>query len=74
MIELEELLAREYKGGVRVTNCVSHMGKSILERPSDCALCAADIKNTLGIALSMNEWLNRWRDDATELLEGAGDV
>lgn len=64
-----ELLDRRYDGGVRVTNCVPHMGQDILERPADCPRCAADQRNLLSIALRMNEWLNKWKDDATPLLE-----
>ena len=64
-----ELLDRRPGEGTRVINCVTHMGRDILERPSDCALCATDQRNTLSLALGLNRWLNQWKDDATPILE-----
>jgi hypothetical protein len=67
-VTVEELLDRRYDGGVTVTNCVVHMGQSILERPRDCELCATDIRNTLSRAIRTNAWLNEWKEDAEALL------
>ena len=64
----DELLTRQYPGGTTVTNCVVHMNLSILERPRDCQLCQADVRNTLSRAISMNEWLNTWKEDAAKLI------
>lgn len=71
-LELEErasgVLAREYLGGVSVINCVAHAERSLLERPDDCRLCAADVRNALSRAFSVNGWLNQWKDDASKAL------
>jgi hypothetical protein len=67
-VTVAELLAREFAGGVTVTNCVAHMGLSILDRPSACSLCQADVRNTLARAIRANEWLNEWKTDAERLL------
>ena len=69
MSRVDELLQRQYYGGVTVTNCVVHMGGSILDRPRECELCQSDIRNTLSRCIGMNEWLNTWKDDATKLFE-----
>lgn len=66
---LQELLDRQYVGGASVTNCVVHLGQPITERPDNCRLCRADVTNTLRRAVSVNEWLNKWKDDATKFLE-----
>jgi len=67
LTDIKEILNREYpSGGVTVTNCVVHMHRAILERPSDCRLCQADIRNVLSRALSANEWLNTFKDDIKE--------
>ena len=60
---IKETLGRRYLSGTTVTNCVTHMGLSILERPDNCSLCQTDVKNTLSRCMRANEWLNLWRDD-----------
>lgn len=65
MADRVELLSREFPTGTSVTNCVAHMGLSILERDDDCRLCRTDIRNVLSRALRANEWLNEWKEDAT---------
>lgn len=66
--ERNELLTRPFPAGTTVTNCVTHMHRSILERPQDCELCQVDIRNTLSRALRANQWLNQWKEDATKLI------
>ena len=68
VVAARELIARQYIPGVRVTNCVVHAGLSIIERPRDCDLCRTDLENAFRHAQTVNEWLNRWRDDATAVL------
>lgn len=71
MPDMVELLDRKPPiGGTTVTNCVVHMGRSLLDRPADCRLCATDISNTLRRAITVNEWLNEWMEDATKILNG----
>lgn len=67
----EELVSRTCTigEGTRVTNCIAHMNKSLLERPFDCKLCNTDIKNHLSLALDINKWLNDWKDEAEKLLK-----
>lgn len=65
---VEELLARQYRGGVTVTNCVVHAHRDLSERPDDCHLCAADLRNAFRRAVGINEWLNAWKDDAAAVL------
>lgn len=65
----KELLERQYVGGVTVVNCVAHIHKDLTNRPEDCPLCLADLRNAFSRAVRVNEWLNRWKDDATEILE-----
>jgi hypothetical protein len=64
----DELLSRQYQGGSTVTNCVSHMRRSILDRDDECRLCRADVRNTLSRAIAANEWLNTWKEDAAKLI------
>lgn len=63
-----ELLMREYRGGTTVTNCVIHMGRDLTDRPEDCRLCHTDVSNALARAIRINEWLNRWKDDASDYM------
>lgn len=69
MTDTTELLSREYHRGTTVTNCVVHIDMAITARPDDCRLCKADVRNTLSHAIAVNEWLNEWKDDATEVLQ-----
>jgi hypothetical protein len=62
------LLSREYIRGSHITNCVQHMGVNITERPDNCILCLADLRNEMNHCISVNKWLNEWKDDATKLL------
>lgn len=66
---LDELLSRTLSAGSRVTNCVIHMDRKITERSKECNLCNYDVANYLSRAIAINEWLNQWKDDATELLK-----
>ena len=68
--QAEELVSRtcDVQGGTKVTNCVVHMNMSLLQRPSDCPLCATDVKNKLSTAIKVNEWLNGWKDEAEKVL------
>jgi hypothetical protein len=66
---VEELLAREYDPGVRVTNCILHMNLELDKRPDDCILCLYDLRNQLSYAISVNNWLNEWKHEATVLLQ-----
>lgn len=68
-MSIEELLNRRYNAGSRVTNCVAHMSMKFTDRPKDCKLCAYDVSNQLSLAVGVNEWLNKWKDDATKILE-----
>ena len=68
----EALLDRKPPGGgTTVTNCVVHMNLSLLGRPANCHLCATDIRNTLSRAITVNEWLNEWKEDAEAALRDA---
>jgi hypothetical protein len=71
--EINELLLRECHeaGGTKVINCVRHMGMSLTSRPTNCELCATDVKNRFADAIAVNEWLNTWKDDAEALLRRA---
>ena len=68
-----ELLSRECHegGGTKVINCIVHAGRVLTDRPTDCHLCSTDIQNRLRLAIAVNEWLNQWKDDATELLKSS---
>jgi len=68
MPNVEELLDRKFIAGTRVTNCVLHMHTEITKRPDDCKLCLSDLRNHMLLAIRTNEWLNQWKDDATEIL------
>jgi len=63
------LLERAYAGGTTVTNCVVHTHLDLTERPDDCNLCRADLRNAFCRAGVVNEWLNDWKADAEKLLE-----
>lgn len=65
---VKEILDRQYIGGSTVTNCVMHMNLSILNRPNDCKLCQADVRNTLSRAINANGWLNKWVEDMKQAL------
>jgi hypothetical protein len=67
--KVKALLEREFESGTRVTNCVLHMTKPFDQRPDDCRLCQADIRNHMMFAIRVNEWLNIWKDDAIALLK-----
>lgn len=64
-----EILKRNWNGGTRVTNCVAHMGQPIDKRPDECRLCLTDLRNHLDYCIAVNEWLNRWKDDAEKVLK-----
>lgn len=70
-MDTHELLERRYDAGSRVTNCVVHMGLDITSRPDDCRLCLADLRNHMSLAISVNAWLNQWKDDASEVIRAA---
>ena len=59
-----EILRRPFRAGTRVINCVAHSGLPLTNRPDDCRLCLADIKNQLALALRVNEFLNEVKDEA----------
>ena len=65
-------LRRQFTAGTRVTNCVAHMGMSILERPDGCALCLSDLRNHMSFAIRVNEFLNGLRDEALARAELEG--
>ena len=69
MGDVKDLLDRKWIGGTRVTNCVMHMGRKIDERPDDCALCLSDLRNHMNYCISVNEWLNKWKEDAEQQLK-----
>jgi len=66
----EELLQRicHTGTGTQVVNCVIHMHRGLTDRPAECHLCAVDTQNRLRLAITVNEWLNTWKEDATALL------
>jgi len=64
--DIKEILKSKYHPVTTIVNCVSHMNRSILERPDSCTLCQTDIKNTLSQYISVNEWLNLWKEDMQE--------
>jgi hypothetical protein len=68
---IREILERQCyaASGTKVTNCVRHMHLDLTERPTSCELCAADVRNRLSDAIAVNEWLNKWKDDASAILE-----
>ena len=55
--------------GTTVTNCIAHMSLSLTDRPDDCRLCVADIKNTLRRAITTNQFMNELLDRAESLIE-----
>jgi hypothetical protein len=67
-IKLSEIRARQDEcfrgGGTRVTNCVQHINLHLNDRPHDCLLCQADLRNEFGRAVNINEWLNGQLDKA----------
>lgn len=67
--EVKVLLEREYYPGSRVTNCVTHIRLKLTQRPDDCLLCLADLRNQLSLAIGINAWLNEWKEDATKILK-----
>lgn len=67
--ERRELLNRKYVGGTTVTNCLIHSDSQYTARPDSCKLCLSDLRNVFSQAVGVNEWLNKWKDDATKLLE-----
>ena len=69
--QIAELLSRECheSGGTQVINCVVHMGRTLTDRPADCALCCADIQNRLRLAIAVNAWLNEWKQAAESILK-----
>jgi len=68
---IQELIARECNeaGGTKITNCMVHQGRPLTDRPNDCRLCSSDVQSRLADAIAINEWLNKWKDDATKVLE-----
>lgn len=66
--QAREVMARRYVAGTTVTNCVSHIGLPITERPDDCPLCLSDLRNFFTQAAEKNAWLNAWREDALTVL------
>jgi hypothetical protein len=74
MNDTAELLARKFVSGTSVTNCVAHMGRKIDERPDNCALCLADLKNHFNYALRVNAWLNEWKEAAERHLADFSDA
>lgn len=70
VVALEDLLGRrcDIGGGTRVVNCVAHSRRPLTERPFECSLCCVDVMTHLRLALGINEWLNKWKDDATEVI------
>jgi len=72
MSKTQELLERQYIAGASVTNCLTHMGLEITKRPDDCRLCLSDLRNHMSRAIRINEWLNTWKNDATQLLSSNG--
>lgn len=66
---VREILSQQFHSGSRVTNCAVHMGR-FDSRPTDCRLCAADIRNHLALAIRMNEWLNGRLDDMRKVVDG----
>lgn len=66
---VQELLDRQYDEGTVVINCIAHMSMKITERPDDCRLCLADLRNYMSNAISLNKWLNDWKEDAMKILE-----
>lgn len=71
--KVRELLAREcYEAsGTKVVNCMAHYNRLLTDRPASCPLCATDVSNRLSDAIAVNEWLNKWKDDAATLLRQA---
>lgn len=68
VIDKQELLSWQFQSGSRVINCIQHASRDITERPDDCRLCLSDLRNHMNHAISVNKWLNEWKDDATQLL------
>lgn len=67
--QMQELIGRQYNQGTTVINCVKHMSMSLLERPKDCNLCNFDVSNHLSRCIGTNEFLNKWKDDATKVFD-----
>ena len=63
-----ELLERTFKHGTRVTNCVTHISMPIDKRPDNCHLCLTDLRNHMNFCLGVNEYLNKWVEDAKAAL------
>lgn len=70
VVSIEELLARQFDIGTRVTNCVTHINQDLTKRPDNCLLCLFDLRNHLSLAININKYLNEWKDDATKILNG----
>lgn len=69
VISVEELLGRKFSAGTRVTNCLVHRHLDLTKRPSDCRLCLSDLRNHLSLAITINKWLNQWKEDAIDILK-----
>jgi hypothetical protein len=68
--QLRELMARQYDrlDAVATAKCVEHGHMRLTERPSGCELCHLDLVDYAERLERLNEWLNKWIDDAREIL------
>ena len=69
--EAGRILNEPFHSGTRITNCISHSGLSLTERPEDCRLCRTDIVNQLSLAITINEFLNAKVEKALSAIDAA---
>lgn len=66
-VAARELIARHYIVR-RPAVCVRHAQLSLTDRPRDCLECRLALEDALRRADEHLEWMQRWRDDAIDVL------
>jgi hypothetical protein len=69
MIDIDELLNRQFRKGELLVQCREHMDRHITRRPPMCTLCRTDQVRALERVIEINDFLKTWRDNATALIK-----
>lgn len=70
---ISAIIERPFGGGTRVTNCVTHMGLPLTQRPRGCDLCRTDLENRFALAISANEFMNGQLDEIRDVIANAAE-
>lgn len=68
-IDIDELLRRQLHEGKLLPQCREHMDRHITRRPPMCTLCRTDQIRVLQRVIEVNEFLAKWRNDATAVIK-----